>query len=220
MAENHKSKGKEDNDERKKYGGNHGIDKPQQEAVKSALMLKRNGQLGRRAVGECSNREHLKQARYDCQEAVSDAADFLEANRESNRGREAIQGSGVSEIRSWQRPPYGYFKVNFDGGMDGEGKQCGLGMVLRDWQGRFIAARAVHKHHVTDPLMVEALAARESLQFASELGWITFFLKAILNNWIRPVVHEAIKRRAEMKAKARYDCALPNCMITKTYGMD
>lgn len=59
---------------------------------------------------------------------------------------------------------WGYFKINFDGGVDRQGKECGLGMVVWDWHGRLIAARAVHEHHVTDPLLVEALAAREGLQ--------------------------------------------------------
>ncbi|KAI8525227.1 hypothetical protein RHMOL_Rhmol13G0213400 [Rhododendron molle] len=36
--------------------------------------------------------------------------------------------------------------------------------------GRFIAARAIGKQFLTDPLVVEAMAARDSLLFAMEMG--------------------------------------------------
>lgn len=61
-----------------------------------------------------------------CQNAVRAAADFLffiKANEGSNDQRREI---------------------------DRQGRQCGSGMVVRDWQGCFIAARAVHKYHAMD----------------------------------------------------------------------
>lgn len=100
-----------------------------------------------------------------CQNAIRDASDFLAANVESVRDVGVVQEGRILGANKWQRPQHGGIsRLIFDGGVDRQGKECGLGMVVRDWHGRLIAARAVHEHHVTDPLSVEALAAREGLQ--------------------------------------------------------
>ncbi|XP_038978373.1 uncharacterized protein LOC120108742 [Phoenix dactylifera] len=41
---------------------------------------------------------------------------------------------------SWVTPPPGYLKVNFDGGMAEDGASGGVGFVIRDHRGTFIAA--------------------------------------------------------------------------------
>lgn len=73
-------------------------------------------------------------------------------------------GNGTDRvlINRWQKPLNGYVKVTFHGAVDRQGKQCGLGIVVRDWHGCFSAARAIHEHYAIDQLMVETLAVRES----------------------------------------------------------
>ncbi|KAH7850286.1 hypothetical protein Vadar_030442 [Vaccinium darrowii] len=79
-----------------------------------------------------------------CRMAISDAVDFLEANynevQVSTSSREHFQRTG------------------------------GLGIVIWDFNGRFRAARDVHLGNIMEPMIIEALAARESLLFAQELG--------------------------------------------------
>ncbi|KAI8556930.1 hypothetical protein RHMOL_Rhmol05G0295000 [Rhododendron molle] len=114
---------------------------------------------------------HVDRPDIVCQTAIRDAVDFLSAQEE---GRRSV---GVTKGYKWLDARDGCdhglascFKLNFDGGIDHRGGRCGMGAVRRDWNGKFIAARAVGKLYVTDPLVVEAMAAREGLQFARELG--------------------------------------------------
>lgn len=61
-------------------------------------------------------------------------------------------------------------KLNFDGGLDIHNRMSGLGIVIREDNGRFRAARALHLGFVMSPLFLEAMAARECLVFAKEIG--------------------------------------------------
>ncbi|KAG5565939.1 hypothetical protein RHGRI_001759 [Rhododendron griersonianum] len=52
----------------------------------------------------------------------------------------------------------------------GDGPERGVGFVIRDGSGRFIAARSVNLRVVSSAICAEALACRGALFFASELG--------------------------------------------------
>lgn len=43
-------------------------------------------------------------------------------------------------------------------------------MVIRDWQGKFVAARAIQMQYYVDPSRVEALAAREGIPLVLQMG--------------------------------------------------
>ncbi|KAG5563545.1 hypothetical protein RHGRI_006099 [Rhododendron griersonianum] len=43
-------------------------------------------------------------------------------------------------------------------------------MVIRDWQGKFVAAGAIQRQYYVDPLLVEALAAREGIPLVLRMG--------------------------------------------------
>lgn len=79
-----------------------------------------------------------------CQLAISDARDFLEANKEPNRTSGVSQVSLEGVVNKWKKPCRGWVKINFDGGLDTRAKIGGLGMVVRDSDGSFRAARAIH----------------------------------------------------------------------------
>ncbi|KAL6289138.1 hypothetical protein ACE6H2_006648 [Prunus campanulata] len=70
----------------------------------------------------------------------------------------------------WQKPPLGVIKINVDGAFNVHIGAGGGGIVARDSTGRFVAARACSFRHVSSPDHAEALALREALIFASELG--------------------------------------------------
>lgn len=125
-----------------------------------------------------------------CQIVAHNAADFIKANEEPTQRNGMIREGTNEGVSRWQRPRHGWVKINFDGGIERDSRQRSL--VIRDWQGRFIAARAVHRHHVTDPLVVEALVARESLQFAWELGMDNIVLEGDSQQLVR-----MIQRRTE-----------------------
>ncbi|BFG21684.1 hypothetical protein CerSpe_079580 [Prunus speciosa] len=60
----------------------------------------------------------------------------------------------------WQPPPSGCVKVNFDGAV---GEAGGVGMVVRDEKGQFVAAAVVHSPQALVAGDTEAYAAREAV---------------------------------------------------------
>ncbi|KAH7836340.1 hypothetical protein Vadar_000082 [Vaccinium darrowii] len=105
-----------------------------------------------------------------CRLAVSNAVDFLEASAEKVQDSTGTPSSCFESAHRWEKPCHGWFKINFDGGLDHRKKVGGLGIVIRDYNGNFRAARAIHIRNCMEPLGIEAMAARESLIFALELG--------------------------------------------------
>lgn len=112
-----------------------------------------------------------------CQLVVSDAVDFLEANANKAQDSTGSSSSCSNSAHRWEKPCRGWFKINFDGGLDHRQKVGGLGIVIRDCNGSFRAARAIHIRNFMEPLGIEAMAARESLVFALELGLQRFVLE-------------------------------------------
>ncbi|CAL8113669.1 unnamed protein product [Prunus armeniaca] len=70
----------------------------------------------------------------------------------------------------WQKPPLGVIKINVDGAFQGLTGMGGGGIIARDSAGCFVAARACKLSHVSSPKHAEALALREALLFAKDIG--------------------------------------------------
>lgn len=78
-------------------------------------------------------------------------------------------------------------KINFEGGLDQRSNYGGLGIVIRDSNGSFKAARAIHLQNIMEPVnvMLEAMAARESLFFAQRsLVYQRFISKGTRKNYL------------------------------------
>lgn len=105
-----------------------------------------------------------------CRMAVSDAVDFLEANSSEVQETTVAHPTHSDSALKWEKPCFGCFKINFDGGLDHRKRTGGLGIVIRDSNGRFRAARAIHLGNIMEPMIIEAMTARESLIFRSRAG--------------------------------------------------
>jgi hypothetical protein len=70
----------------------------------------------------------------------------------------------------WQRPEQSWVKVNSDGAFATGSCQGSGGVAIRDENGALIAAAARWFDDVADALMAEALAAKEGLELAAEVG--------------------------------------------------
>jgi len=70
----------------------------------------------------------------------------------------------------WQRPALDWAKVNTDAGFS-EDHNSRAGIVIRDQEGSVLAAAARWFEDVPDVLTAEALAAKEGLELAAELGY-------------------------------------------------
>ncbi|TQE03356.1 hypothetical protein C1H46_011007 [Malus baccata] len=65
-------------------------------------------------------------------------------------------------VQKWRKPEKGWFKCNFDGVWDEHVAGGGVGIVIRDAVGEFVAAAAVKMEGITSAMLVETLAAREA----------------------------------------------------------
>ncbi|KAK2984366.1 hypothetical protein RJ640_005382 [Escallonia rubra] len=74
-----------------------------------------------------------------------------------------------SSPTAWSPPPSGYTKLNFDAAYMDQDGSGGIGLILRNKTGLFLAAKAIHISHCLNARTTEALAAREALHRASEI---------------------------------------------------
>jgi len=72
---------------------------------------------------------------------------------------------------SWEPPPLGVFKANWNVTMDCKEKPVDIGVVVRSHEGAVKAAFNVVEKGITDPTATEALAAWKVIQFCNSQGW-------------------------------------------------
>ncbi|KAM1006874.1 hypothetical protein COP2_003664 [Malus domestica] len=71
---------------------------------------------------------------------------------------------------SWMHPPAGKLKVNVDRSWDCSSKCGGVGIIVSNCYGVFVAARVARFDDVHSPAHIEALAAREGMSLCLESG--------------------------------------------------
>ncbi|KAM0993900.1 hypothetical protein ACFX2G_009600 [Malus domestica] len=71
--------------------------------------------------------------------------------------------------QKWSHPPSKWLKCNFDGAWSKKSSRGGVGVVIRDHNGNFLAKLSASVDHATSPLQVEFLAARRAILFVLEL---------------------------------------------------
>ena len=90
----------------------------------------------------------------------------------------------------WSPPGLNAVKVNFDGAMFKESNEAGIEMVVRNQDGRVMAAIAKKIHHPPSVEILEFLAARRAVLFASELGFLQIIFEGDLEVTIRALQEE------------------------------
>ena len=76
----------------------------------------------------------------------------------------------VQARKRWCPPSHLPFKANFDAALFSSAGMVGIGVVIRDGGGLPIATLCKRYHYVCSVADAEALAAREAIQFALEVG--------------------------------------------------
>lgn len=71
---------------------------------------------------------------------------------------------------SWNKPHLNWVKVNVDAYV-GENRTVGLGVVVRDWQGKLLVAAATRMNVAWEARMAEAAAARFGVMIARRYGY-------------------------------------------------
>ncbi|XP_062155330.1 uncharacterized protein LOC133863403 [Alnus glutinosa] len=62
-------------------------------------------------------------------------------------------------LPKWQVPAGGWLKLNWDAALNMQSKKMGIGIVVRNEKGEFVAAMARVLPSINDPTVAEALAA-------------------------------------------------------------
>jgi hypothetical protein len=87
----------------------------------------------------------------------------------------------------WTPPPIGWCKANWDVAFNKELQRVGVGVIVRDNNGRVLAAKSFTKRGVLKPLIGETMASYYAAQLCNQLG----LQKVILEGDAKTVV-EAI----------------------------
>jgi len=74
------------------------------------------------------------------------------------------------EVERWKGPEQGWIKVNTDAAFIAETGSGTSGVVIRNHNGRVVAGAARWQDNLADALMAEAMAAKEGLELAVEIG--------------------------------------------------
>lgn len=67
-------------------------------------------------------------------------------------------------------PMCGMFKINRDAVIDNSKKLMGVGMIVRDHEGKVLAPLYSLKQFIIDPTTAEAYAAWKAMKFSKDLG--------------------------------------------------
>ncbi|XP_071921814.1 uncharacterized protein [Coffea arabica] len=103
---------------------------------------------------------------------VSFSLHFLSQFREANRNPMAAEHTTAiqqSILSQWKRPPAGYVKANFDGAIFVEGDISGIGVVIRDAEGNFMAGLAKQIPGIFAPEVIESYAAKAAVELLLDL---------------------------------------------------
>ena len=71
----------------------------------------------------------------------------------------------------WEPPPQRWYKLNFDSSFRVSSHCVGIGWILRDYEGKYIAVGTSQVHNVHSAFQAEAAAFLLSLQFVWSSGW-------------------------------------------------
>ncbi|CAI9754043.1 unnamed protein product [Fraxinus pennsylvanica] len=111
---------------------------------------------------------------------VSFAKHFLQQWRVANHSLPKITvNSSIPENDKWKPPTTGSFKLNIDAAIFENQRKAGLGVVIRNDLGSFIAAKVVSVQGIVDPLLAETLGVREAF-----LGLKLNFLRSKPLKWM------------------------------------
>ena len=87
-----------------------------------------------------------------------------------------VTNISVQHVQRWNPPTTSCFKCNVDAAVFAELKSVGIGVIVRDWHGHFVAAWAFcssmckHLHAPLGPFEAESKAVEVDMQFAKQLG--------------------------------------------------
>lgn len=80
---------------------------------------------------------------------------------------------------TWQTPPQGTFKLNWDAALDGIHCKVGIGAVIRDWEGNIKATLRMSRSLFSNPLLAEAVASLQVIIFCQDFGYTDIIMEGV-----------------------------------------
>lgn len=81
-----------------------------------------------------------------------------------------MNGGGSMVIKRWERPATGWVKINIDAALFEDVHSTGLGIVVRDAEGKFFMAAARRRDGLVSPREAETLCLKEALSWLNDKG--------------------------------------------------
>jgi ribonuclease HI len=75
-------------------------------------------------------------------------------------------------VLKWSPPPSGEFLINVDAALFEDLGRMSMGMVVRDHEGKCLAAASVPLQGFSSPELAEAMALRQAMEIANEKGFV------------------------------------------------
>lgn len=98
---------------------------------------------------------------------------------------------GTPTTLLWKAPPLGWYKVNWDAGVNHTKGRVGLEAIIWDHQGKMWALKSLTRHGFLDPTTVETMAATIVVKFCKEMGIMQVLLEGdaklvvdAVNSWV------------------------------------
>lgn len=130
--------------------------------------------------------------------------DYQEANNQSPNFSTERRGTNLSRSASgWVPPPTGFFKINVDAASGSSLSRRAISVIDRDHRGYVFAAGAFPLHYPPPVEETEAMAIRQALIFAVDVG----FFDCVVESHCLPVVKMLTGEMSSLKVM---NLALPD----------
>jgi ribonuclease HI len=113
----------------------------------------------------------------------------------------SVKPAKPKRMVQWQRPELGWVKVNTDASFDPNSFTGSAGVVIHDHAGMVVSGAARWFDGVPDVLAAKALAAKEGLELALEMGYERVLLEVDCNN-----LKTLLEDRSCMRSSSRGLC--------------
>ncbi|XP_019158432.1 PREDICTED: uncharacterized protein LOC109155154 [Ipomoea nil] len=107
---------------------------------------------------------------------VAKAGTFLDAWNSVHNA--IVVTSRPAETVRWKKPPLGYLKCNVDAANDFNNRKTGIGCIIRDDKGSFVAALQTQIEGSYHPKTAEAIAVREALKWIKILHYQSILVES------------------------------------------
>ena len=71
----------------------------------------------------------------------------------------------------WEKQPHGWVKINWDASIDKQGQRMGVGILVRDHEGKVRGAKCVTKPFIDDLAVVEEVRAWHAVELFYQMGF-------------------------------------------------